>query len=183
MRILKLRCGRRIQRSISKISIDKQNILYILRVPKKLMYVPHYDAILHAIGTSREKLGSTNEVTVPLSLFKFLLQIALVNSEFNVSGYLACNPDIQEAAKAGKVPDPKMHYLNFGYFEGRRGAAPPVDESWYCRTYPDVAAAVKKGLIASGADHFGTIGAEEFRAPSSACLRDSSEWKKATGKS
>lgn len=145
------------------------------------MYIPHYDAILHAIGTSRQDLNGTAEITIPLSLFKHLLQIALVHGDFNLAGYLAENKDIQEAAKKGQVPDPKMHYVGFGFFEGRRGATPPVDEAWYRRTYTDIAAAIRKGEISSGGEHFNTIGAEEFRAPSSNYLADAMEWKKASG--
>jgi hypothetical protein len=74
-----------------------------------------------------------------------------------------------------------MHYVSFGFFEGRRGATPTVDESWYRRTYSDIAAAVRKGDIASGSEHFLTIGAEEFRAPSAAHLPDAMDWKKACG--
>jgi len=146
------------------------------------MYVPHYDAILHAIGTTREELDGKTEIEIPLSLFKFLLQIALVNGEFNSAAYLAANRDIQEATRKGQVPDPKVHYVNFGFFEGRRGALPAVDESWYCRTYPDIAAALRKGSITSGSEHFNIIGAEEFRAPSAPFQADAIEWKKASGK-
>ena len=147
------------------------------------MYVPHYDAILHAIGTSREELAGKTKVEIPLSLFKFLLQIAVVHGEFNLSGYLAANRDVQEAAKKGQVQDPKLHYVSFGFFEGRRGATPAVDESWYRRTYSDIAAAVRKGEISSGGEHFNAMGAEEFRGPSQDFLADASEWKRATGKS
>jgi len=147
------------------------------------MYVPHYDAILHAIGTSREKMADKTEVTIPVSLFKFLLKIALTNGEFNLAGYLAANRDIQDAAKKGQVPDPKVHYANFGFFEGRRGATPEVDENWYRRNYSDIANAVRKGDIASGGEHFNTIGAEEFRAPAAEYLADTTAWKKAAGKS
>jgi hypothetical protein len=146
------------------------------------MYIPHYDALLHAIGTSREKLKNATEVTIPVSLLKLLLQLSLTNSEINVAGYLAANRDIQDAVKKNHVPDPKSHYLKFGFFEGRRGAAPPVDEAWYRRNYSDIAAAVRDGTIKSGAEHFDTIGAEEFRAPSASHLADALEWKKAVGK-
>jgi hypothetical protein len=146
------------------------------------MYVPHYDAILHGIGTTRDELDGRAEIEIPLSLFKFLLKIALTHGEFNLPGYLAANRDVQDAAKNGQVPDPNMHYVNFGYFEGRRGAAPAVDESWYRRRYSDIAAAVRRGEISSGSEHFATIGAEEFRAPASGHVEDAMEWEKACGK-
>jgi hypothetical protein len=146
------------------------------------MYVPHYDAILHGIGTSREKLKKNEAMEIPVSLFKFLLKIALTHGEFNLPGYLATNLDVQDAAKKGQVPDPIGHYVNFGFFEGRRGASPAVDEAWYRRNYLDIAAAVRRGDIASGGEHFDMIGGEEFRAPSAAFAEDALEWEKACGK-
>lgn len=146
------------------------------------MYVPHYDALLHSIGTSREKLGDDTEIEIPVSMFKFLLKIALNTGEFNLPGYLAANRDIQDAARKGQVPDPKVHYINFGFFEGRRGATPAVDEPWYRRNYTDIANAIRKGDIASGSEHFDTIGAEEFRAPAASYLADAVEWKRVAGK-
>jgi hypothetical protein len=41
----------------------------------------------------------------------------------------------------------------------------PFDEAWYCRHYPDVAAAVKCGLIASAHGHFVDYGFFEGRSP------------------
>jgi len=146
------------------------------------MYVPHYDAILHAIGTTREELNGKAEIEIPLSLFHFLLKIALTHGEFNLPGYLDANRDVQEAAKIGRVPDVNMHYVKFGFFEGRRGATPAVDESWYRRNYADIAAAVRRGDIASGSEHFATIGAEEFRAPASAHVEDAMDWETACGR-
>jgi hypothetical protein len=143
------------------------------------MYIPHYDAILHAIGTNRTDQNGKSEITIPMSLFKFLLQIAVVHGEFNQAGYLAANRDVQEAIKKGQVRDAKLHYVGFGFFEGRRGATPMVDENWYRRNYADVGAAVRAGSINSAGEHFTTIGAEEFRAPASNYESDASEWKRA----
>jgi hypothetical protein len=146
------------------------------------MYVPYYDAILHAIGTSREELKGANEIRIPLSLFKFLLRSAVAHSEVNLTGYLNANRDIREAAKAGRVPDPKQHYVDFGFFEGRRGATPAVDETWYRRTYSDISSAIRTGAISSGTEHFDAIGAQEFRSPSAAYSSDTDEWRQACGK-
>jgi hypothetical protein len=146
------------------------------------MYVPYYDAILHAIGTSREELEGAKEVRIPLSLFKFLLRLAVAHSEVNLTGYLNSNRDIRDAAKSGRVPDPKKHYVDFGFFEGRRGATPTVDETWYRRTYSDIPLAIRTGTIASAAEHFDAIGAEEFRSPSAAYVSEIDEWRQACGK-
>jgi hypothetical protein len=146
------------------------------------MYVPYYDAILHAIGTSREELKDANEISIPLSLFKFLLRSAVAHSEINLAGYLNSNRDIRDAAKSGRLPDPRKHYVDFGFFEGRRGATPAVDETWYRRTYSDISSAIRTGAIASGAEHFDAIGAAEFRSPSAAYLSETDEWRQACGK-
>lgn len=146
------------------------------------MYVPHYDAILHAIGTNRAEVEARREVTVPTSLLKFLLQVAVASGEFNEDGYLATNPDVSEAVRSGAVADPRLHYIAFGFFEGRRGATPQVDENWYRRTYSDVGAAINAGQLGSAGEHFAIAGAEEFRAPSEPFQRDVREWKAAVGK-
>lgn len=146
------------------------------------MYVPHYDALLHNIGTSRAMLEGKTEVTIPVSLFKFLLQVTVAGGEFNEKGYLATNPDIQDAVRSGEVRDPRLHYIRFGYFEGRRGGTPEVDEDWYRRTYSDVGTAIRTGKITSAKEHFGVIGAEEFRAPSAAFEIDTKQWKSALAK-
>ena len=146
------------------------------------MYVPHFDAILHAIGTNRNEVNGKSRIEIPTALFKHLLQIALVHGDFNVAGYLAENQDVQEAVKKGQVSDPKIHYVGFGFFEGRRGATPQVDEAWYRQTYTDVANAIRKGEIVSASDHFNMIGAEEFRAPAAQFVKDAVEWKKVSGR-
>lgn len=146
------------------------------------MIVPHYDAILHALGTSRKAMGEGAQVKIPVSLLNFLLIQALEHAEFNESGYLAANPDVASAVKAKKIASAKQHYVSTGFLEGRRGAMPAVDEAWYAKTNSDVAAAIRSGKLRSAAQHFEMIGAEEFRAPSEEYLESSYQWKVAVGK-
>jgi hypothetical protein len=146
------------------------------------MFVPPYDAILHAIGTSRKELANASDVRIPVSLLNFLLKFVVSSGGFNESGYLAANPDIAKAVSEGSMSDPAEHYINHGYFEGRRGATPQVDEAWYRKTYPDVAVAIRVGHLASGQEHFDVIGAEEFRTPNRECEKEVWDWKKAVGK-
>ena len=143
------------------------------------MYVPSFDSILHAIGTDRAALNDSSKVTIPLELLKFLLQIALVTSEFNEAGYLAANPDVGVAVRTGAVENARAHYIGFGYLEGRKGARPQVDERWYLATYPDVAEAVKSGQVGSAAEHFEVIGAAEGRSPNARNEASAERWKKA----
>jgi hypothetical protein len=143
------------------------------------MYVPSYDSLLRAIGISRVELDNSDRVTVPVALFKLLLQMANASSEFNEKRYLAENPDIMVAVNSGTVESPKMHYLGFGYFEGRLGATPDVDEEWYLEKYPDVADAARAGNVKSAAEHFSVIGAGEGRSPSARYEAVALEWKRA----
>jgi len=123
------------------------------------MYVPPFDSLLQAIGMTRAEFESSTEVTIPSELFKLLLQVAVVNSDFNEAGYLRANPDVAEAVREGSPDEARIHYAGFGFFEGRGGATPEVDESWYLHNYRDVANAVGSGQIGSASEHFRVIGA------------------------
>lgn len=143
------------------------------------MYIPPYDAVLRNAGTSREELKDASEVTIPMGLFKFLMQLAVANGDFNEAGYLACNPDVADAVEAGEIDSARLHYIGYGYFEGRLGATPDVDERWYLRSNPDVGAAVKAGKLSSAREHFTLAGASEWRSPSPRYEGDAAQWKKA----
>jgi hypothetical protein len=41
----------------------------------------------------------------------------------------------------------------------------PVNERWYLQEYPDVAESVRKGVVASGEQHFAEDGYREGRLP------------------
>ena len=74
---------------------------------------------------------------------------------FDASHYLAHNPDV---AAAGV--DPLLHYLSFGWKEGRNPSA-SFDTNYYLRQNPDVAAAGVNPLL-----HFEAHGWKEGRQPS-----------------
>src|SRR3712207_4488180 len=95
------------------------------------MYVPSFDSVLRAIGTDRARLNDAREVVVPVELFKFLLQTALVASDCNETGYLTETPDVAGAVRTGTVDSARLHCIGYGYFEGRKGGMPQVDERWY----------------------------------------------------
>jgi hypothetical protein len=142
------------------------------------MYVPPLDSLLKAIGISREEFHNSTEVVVPTELLKLLLQVAIANSDFNSVGYLRENPDIADAVQSATLDDPRLHYVGYGFFEGRLGATPEVDERWYLRTYTDVGDAVRSGDVASAAEHFRVIGATEGRSPSATYSLAAEQWKK-----
>ncbi len=145
------------------------------------MYVPPFDSLLQAIGLTRTEFEASTQVTIPAELFKLLLQVAVANSDFNAVGYLRDNPDVADAVRSAKIEDPRLHYVGFGFFEGRLGATPEVDERWYLSTHADVAKAVKSGEIASATEHFRVVGASEGRSPSSAYRLAAERWKKGIG--
>ena len=149
---------------------------------EETMYVPPLDAILRNIGTTYEEFSSITTVTIPSSLFRFLLQLALINGDFNEEGYLSANPDIGEAVRRGTITSPRLHYIGTGYFENRAGGSPRVDERWYRSRFPDVAAAIQANEVGSAANHFSAVGAGELRAPSGMYELDAVEWGKAIRK-
>ncbi|WP_051340662.1 hypothetical protein [Azospirillum halopraeferens] len=107
----------------------------------------------------------------------------LPRERFDETAYRRANPDVAAAVDRGEFDDGYAHYVLHGYAEGRpTGAAAdgaPVaiaaphagiptlqafDEDAYLRLYPDVAAAVHDGHIASGFVHFIQLGRREGRS-------------------
>jgi hypothetical protein len=134
--------------------------------------------VLNSVGTSRPEMETAAEVTIPAQLFRFLMQIAVAHADFNEAGYLEANPDVAAALRSGTLESARLHYVGFGYFEGRRGATPEVDEGWYLQTYPDVGSAVRTGRIGSAAEHFSVVGASEGRSPNVRYTQDAEQWKR-----
>jgi len=143
------------------------------------MYVPPLNAILSVLKCSRKDLEGANKISVPAPFLRLLLQLAVVNSDFNEEGYLKANPDVAKAIEGKADESALLHYIGYGYFEGRVGATPDVDEAWYLKTYPDVFNSVKAGEIKSAADHFNIIGAAEGRSPNAQYRNEAFQWKKA----
>jgi hypothetical protein len=143
------------------------------------MYVPPYESLLRSLKTNKSALESGKNLTIPVGLFKLLLQMALAHADFDEEGYLSANPDVRDAIKRGQIESGRLHYIGFGYFEGRKGGTAAVDESWYLRKYPDVASAVKQGRIESATHHFNSIGAGEGRSPTADLQDNAMQWKEA----
>src|SRR5579859_3183700 len=143
------------------------------------MYVPPLNSLLSVMNSSRKDFDGAGKISVPAPLFRLLLQLAVANSDFNEVGYLAANADVADAIRSKDVEGAQLHYIGYGYLEGRIGATPEVDEAWYLKTYPDVFASVKSGQVKSAAHHFNIIGAAEGRAPSAQYQAEAFQWKKA----
>ena len=142
------------------------------------MYVPPYQALVRSLGTTSLAIASAKGVTIPGALFKLLLQMAVAYSDFDEESYLNANPDVKEAVARGDIESGHVHYVGFGYFEGRLGGIDEVDESWYLRAYPDVAQALRENQVASAAQHFYLVGGGEGRSPNADQLENAMRWKK-----
>lgn len=143
------------------------------------MYVPPFNSLLRGLNTNKSALEQESNVTIPVGLFKLLLQLAIAQSDFDEEAYLSANPDVREAVYRGEIESGRLHYIGFGYFEGRRGGSVEVDEDWYLRKYPDVASAVRTRRVDSAIHHFESIGAGEGRSPSADQEDNAAQWKKA----
>ena len=97
--------------------------------------------------------------------FLEVVKLLLRGAAFDEKWYLTAYPDVAEAVKSGAFNSGRHHFIEVGYFEGRRPGVFEVDEKWYLRTYPDVADSVGKGDIKSARQHFNEYGYEEGRLP------------------
>ena len=102
-------------------------------------------------------------------MYKDLLEITrlfLRGVSVDEQWYLSEYPDVAEAINGGAFKSAKHHFVENGYFEGRRPHPITVDEEWYLLTYPDVADGVEAGHITSAQEHFVSNGYAEGRLPS-----------------
>jgi hypothetical protein len=92
------------------------------------------------------------------------IQLALL---FDETFYLATNPDVASAVRAGVINSGFDHFRLFGIAEARKPSV-LFDEVDYLKAYPDVAIAVSNGRLRSGLEHYLNFGVREGRDPSSA---------------
>ena len=128
-------------------------------------YLPHIDLVLQALRINRERLNSKSKIAIDAKLLRALIQAVAARAPFSDDFYLHAYPDIADAHAVGDIPDLHRHYIESGFFEGRFGAPPAVDEPFYTTYYKDVGQAVARGDITSGAEHYLRQGAAEGRVP------------------
>jgi hypothetical protein len=140
--------------------------------------LPNGRLLLEVIGLNRDRLNSglKNKIAVPSQLFKALLTLAASTLPFDRDFYLSTYPDIKSACESGRISDPRIHFIEEGYLEGRFGSNPKVDEEYYQTTYPDVKAAIASGSVASALDHYLRAGAFEGRFPNADCVTSAKRW-------
>ncbi|MCK1368310.1 hypothetical protein [Bradyrhizobium sp. 62] len=143
------------------------------------MFVPSCESLLNALNVDKFALDGNGQINVPARFLKLLVQVALAASEFDEERYLRENPDVAKAVGRGELESAHMHYIGFGYFEGRLGGGSAVDSDWYLSKYPDVATAVKDGRVKSAEAHFHSIGGGEGRCPAPDYEADAGQWESA----
>jgi hypothetical protein len=139
-------------------------------------YLPHIDLLLQAMRINRERLNSRSKIAIDAKLLRTLLQAVVVHLPFSAEFYQDSYPDIAAAAESGQIPDLHRHYVETGYFEGRIGAPPPVDDDFYVAQYKDVAQAIQRGDVGSPAEHYLRSGASEGRVPSADLKPEVDQW-------
>jgi hypothetical protein len=126
-------------------------------------YIPSFKVVRSrmTIVTVNGKTKINNSYDDFIEVVKLLLRGAAFDEKWYMSKY----PDVAEAVKSGIFRSGQHHFIEAGYFEGRRPHDFEVDEKWYLQAYPDVADGIGKGEIKSARQHFNEHGYEEGRFP------------------
>ena len=128
-----------------------------------MKYLPPFDLIRRSVEISTIR----GELRVSLSYDDFVrvLRLMISGIQVNEEWYLTEYPDIAQAIRDGKVESARQHFIDDGFFEGRRPFPMDVDERWYLEQYSDVAESVRTGVVGSGQQHFVEDGYREGRLP------------------
>ena len=128
-----------------------------------MKYLPPFELIRRSIEISTVR----GELRVNLSYEDFvkILRTMIAGIEVDETWYLRTYEDIASAIKSGSVRSAKQHFVDDGYFEGRRPFAMQVDERWYLMQNPDVSDSIRRGDVASAQEHFDQDGYREGRLP------------------
>jgi hypothetical protein len=133
--------------------------------------MPHlipFSVISHSIN-----LGSppyNGEQRIPVTDFLNAVRTVIRAVPVDELWYCETYPDVRQAIEAGDITSAQQHFVENGYFEGRRPGPSKVDERWYLATYPDVEEGIEAGDFASAHDHFDRHGCREGRVPTKADL-------------
>lgn len=97
--------------------------------------------------------------------FTEIIKLLLRGVTIDEKWYLREYPDVADAIRDGAFRSARHHFIENGYFEGRRPCRFEVDAEWYLQQYPDVADGVSAGTITSAEEHFQRDGYAEGRRP------------------
>jgi hypothetical protein len=115
--------------------------------------------------TTIVKVNGKSKINISYEDFTEIVKLLLRGAAIDEKWYIQQYPDVAEAVAAGVYKSARHHFIEVGYFEGRRPGELEVDENWYLETYPDVAEGIGKGIIQSARQHFHEHGYEEGRLP------------------
>jgi hypothetical protein len=126
-------------------------------------YLPPFELIRRSIEISTVR----GELRVNMSYEDFvkILRTMIAGIDVDEAWYLRTYEDIASAIKGGRVKSARQHFVDDGYFEGRRPFAMTIDERWYLTENPDVADSIRRGDIPSAQEHFDQDGYREGRLP------------------
>jgi|SRR5579872_1030022 len=110
-------------------------------------------------AADRDRVNLTHADFIEIT--KLLLRGVAVDETW----YIEEHPDVADAIRAGAFKSARHHFIENGYFEGRRPCPFEVDAEWYLQHYPDVADGIGDGSIASAEEHFNQNGYGEGRLP------------------
>ena len=141
-------------------------------------YVPHVDMLLRSLRITKERLNSKSKIAIDTELLREILGLAVGGLPFSAKFYTGTYADIADAHSSGKIADLRRHMTETGYYEGRMGSPPLVDEAFYVSRYPDVGAAIESGAIADATEHYIRAGAAEGRIPRPALQDEINHWNR-----
>nr|WP_157872650.1 hypothetical protein [Bradyrhizobium sp. ORS 278] len=124
-------------------------------------YLPPYQKVREsALGGQMGSIAQFDE-----GKLRDLIKLVLRGTAFDEDWYVTQYPDVRDAVARGIFRSGKHHFIESGYFEGRRPCQVVVDEEWYSKAYPDVGEGVEYGEISSCQHHFDQYGEKEGRSP------------------
>lgn len=131
-------------------------------------YLPPFDLIKRRAAnpeTNGRQNGDGSTVHLSEDEFKEIVKLLLRGVDVDEDWYLTENADVAQAIRDGGFKSARHHFIEEGYFEGRKPYPFRVNEAWYLRTYPDVAESIKTGRASSPQQHFQDHGYAEGRLP------------------
>lgn len=126
-------------------------------------HVMPFKRTMERIGLDPRRLP--NPITLSRDDLQWLLKELLRGIDVDEGWYRMAYPDVDEAIRQGMYKSAKHHFVENGYFEGRRPGQVIIDESWYLQANPDIAEGIASGEIGSCQEHFDRYGEAEGRLP------------------
>src|ERR1700676_2151530 len=93
--------------------------------------LPNGELLLTLLALSRERVQAGTKAAISLPILREIIMFSVSKLPFDEEFYLSSYEDIREAHRSGDVSDLRAHFIEEGYFEGRFGTKPSVDEDFY----------------------------------------------------